>query len=182
MTLTATKRLTKSDWLIAGLNAVVDAGPDALKAEPLARRLNPTKGSFYWHFSDVPAFHTAVLSAWEMQASADLLTVVTEDLAPAARLRRLAQAIVERSADQVADPSIRAWARSSKLAEQAVARVDAKRLAFLQELLSELDIDNPEMARIIYAASIGMAGLPVSDARVNSDAVGSLIDLVLALR
>ncbi|WP_299847024.1 TetR/AcrR family transcriptional regulator [uncultured Roseovarius sp.] len=182
MTRTATKRLTKSDWLMTGLNAVVDAGPEALKAEPLARRLGTTKGSFYWHFSDVPAFHAALLAAWEMEATGDIRAAVAEETTPVARLRRLGQAMVERSANHTADPSIRAWARSSKLAEQAVARVDARRLTYVQELLSDLDIGNPEMARIIYAASIGMEDLAQTETGENASTMGSLVDLVLALR
>ncbi|MEH6751885.1 MAG: TetR family transcriptional regulator, partial [Paracoccaceae bacterium] len=37
---------------MAGLAALAEAGPVALKAEPMARRLGTTKGSFYWHFAD----------------------------------------------------------------------------------------------------------------------------------
>ena len=35
--------------------ALAETGPEALKAEPLAARLGVSKGSFYWHFRDVPA-------------------------------------------------------------------------------------------------------------------------------
>jgi len=43
-------RLGKADWLDAGLAALAAEGPAALRAEALARQLNTTKGSFYWHF------------------------------------------------------------------------------------------------------------------------------------
>ena len=57
-------RLTRPDWLLAGFQALAEAGPVALKAEPMARRLGTTKGSFYWHFADVPDFHRQMLSLW----------------------------------------------------------------------------------------------------------------------
>lgn len=176
------KRLTKSDWLAAGMAAMVEAGPDMLKAEPLARRLGTTKGSFYWHFADVPAFHAALLTAWEAKANGDAIAAIAGEDTSVAKLRHLAQLIAETHPDEALDPSIRAWARGNTHAAQAVARVDAKRLAYMQELLSDLEIDNPEMARIIYGASIGMETLGQPAAGDNGRAIGSLVDLVLALR
>ena len=176
------KRLTKTDWIAAGFAAVVQAGPDMLKAEPLARRLGTTKGSFYWHFADVPAFHAALLSAWETQAIDAAIAAVASQQTPVAKLRHLAQLIAENPAADAVDPSIRAWGRGNPLAAQAVARVDAERLAYIQELLSELDIDNPEMARIIYGAGVGMDSLGASEPGENTRAIGSLVDLILALR
>lgn len=182
MTQTTAKRLTKSDWLAAGMKAMVDAGPELLKAEPLARRLGTTKGSFYWHFTDVPAFHAALLAAWEAQAEADALAAIAGETAPAAQLRHLAQSIADTPKARAVEPSIRAWARDNTLAMQAIVRVDAKRLTHMQALLSELDIDNPEMARILYSASVGMDMLGRSVPGDNTGAVGSLLDLILALR
>lgn len=182
MTRTTTRRLTKSDWITAGLTALIEAGPEALKAEPLARRLGTTKGSFYWHFADVPAFHRTLLDAWETQATGDALAAMASRETPAAKLRHLAQMIVERPDGNAADPAVRAWAQGNGLAAAAVARVDAKRLAYMQELLSGLDIDNPEMTRILYGAGIGMDLLGHSSGGENARAIGSLVDLILALR
>ena len=58
------QRLSADDWLRAGLQALTASGPEALKAEPLARRLETTKGSFYWHFEDVPRYRQALLNFW----------------------------------------------------------------------------------------------------------------------
>ena len=63
------QRLSPEDWLKAGLDALAASGPEALKAEPLARALETTKGSFYWHFADVPAFRQALLEFWGENAA-----------------------------------------------------------------------------------------------------------------
>ncbi len=60
--------------------------------------------------------------------------------------------------------------------------MDGRRLGFLENLLTETGISNPEWARIIYSADIGMEDLSSRDARDNTNAMGSLVDLVLALR
>lgn len=182
MTRLATQRLTQSDWLDAGFLALIDAGPETLKAEPLARRLGTTKGSFYWHFADVPAYHAALLAAWETRATGDLVAAIATEDQPVARLRRMGQVIADDTAATSPDPSIRAWAKSNPLAAQAVTRVDAKRLTYLNDLLADLEIGNPEMARIIYAASVGMQDIAPVTAGGNAAAMGTLVDLVLAVR
>ena len=37
------------------------SGFTALKAEPLAKAMGVSRGSFYWHFADIAAFHAAIL-------------------------------------------------------------------------------------------------------------------------
>ena len=64
------ERLSRQSWIDAGLKALVAQGPTALAAEPLARALGATKGSFYWHFKDVPSLHEAVTQDWQTRAFA----------------------------------------------------------------------------------------------------------------
>ena len=43
---------------------LADGGPNALRLDRLCERLGVTKGSFYWHFADLPAYRTALIEAW----------------------------------------------------------------------------------------------------------------------
>ena len=175
----AAKRLTRDDWLTAGLTALNTHGPGALKAEPLARSMGTTKGSFYWHFEDVPAFHRALLTMWEERAQAALTEAQSGPGTAASRLRHAAQSIADQAAG---DAAIRAWARGHDGAADTLARTDAARLETLHGLLSNVGVSNPEMARIILASGIGMAQLGHAHDQDNTQAIGSLVDLVLALR
>ena len=178
MTAPRRPRLSRDDWLAAGLRTLHADGPGALGAEPLARRLGTTKGSFYWHFTDVPAYSAALLALWQDAAQAALDTDAAH---PAARLRACAQAIAAPAGDGAAgaEPAIRAWAATEPAAARAVAETDAMRTAQLAEHLAACGISNPEMARIVLATAIGMQALgPPEDA---SDAIGTLVDLMLAL-
>ncbi|MEM8732357.1 MAG: helix-turn-helix domain-containing protein [Pseudomonadota bacterium] len=172
-------RLSASDWLAAGLDAISETGPEALKAEPLAVRLNVSKGSFYWHFRDVPDFHARLLDVWEAETGSKLAALLAREEQPAAQLRTLAQAL---TAPQASEPAIRNWAQNHPPAREAVERIDQARLEALLALLRASGIRNPEMARILYAAAVGMTQLGQAAPSDRTEAIGSMVDLVLALR
>jgi AcrR family transcriptional regulator len=179
-------RLRRSDWLMAGFQALGTEGPVALKAEPMARRLGTTKGSFYWHFADVPDFHRQMLKLWVEGAVSHIPQALADEPTPVARLRRLGQIVAgglhPALGELVVEPAIRAWGREDSSVAEALAEVDHARIDHIQRLLTEVEITNPEMARIIYAAHVGMADLSTRDGKDNADPMGSLVDLVLALR
>ena len=58
------RRLTADDWIQAGFAVLADSGPNALRIDRLCERLNVTKGSFYWHFTDMSAYRSALVEAW----------------------------------------------------------------------------------------------------------------------
>lgn len=179
------KRLSKEDWMRAGFVALTEAGAGALKAEPMARRMNTTKGSFYWHFADVPDFHAALLKDWESRAYADIVTQIEEEDSATHKLRALGQIAVSGAPDDYGgialEPAIRAWGRGDAEVAEAVARVDGLRMQYLSALLKEIGLTNPELVRILYASFIGMEDLSSRDGEVNGPAMGTLVDLILAL-
>lgn len=169
----AKPRLGRSDWLKAGFTALARDGAAALRAEALAREIGTTKGSFYWHFADVPAFHAELLAAWSAQANAALTARMAGAATPTLALRDIARAM---AAPGSVDAAVRAWAISDEAAAQAVAAVDAERVALIAQLLGRLGVSNPDLPLVITAAA---HGLPASAA---GDPMGTLVDLVLALR
>ncbi len=185
MTATAKPRLSAEDWILAGFRSLVEQGPGALKAEPLARKLGTTKGSFYWHFKDVADFHARLLSYWEEKAFLAVTEVVTREASPVARMEALIVQASEgdpKHGGHAAEPALRAWAASAPQVAEAVHRVDEQRLAFLRQTLAALDLTNPDFARLLYGAYIGMGTLAARDGTSPHDALSTLIAALLALR
>jgi len=58
-------RLTKDDWVQFGLTILKTEGYSQLKAGTLAKRLKVSRGSFYWHFQDLSAFHAELIAQWQ---------------------------------------------------------------------------------------------------------------------
>jgi len=179
------ERLTPEAWITAGFLMLTQEGPDRLKAEPMAKRLNTTKGSFYWHFADVPTYHLAMLDYWEQRAFASIVESLAGIESPTKRLRMLVGMASLPNTDvggMPAETALRAWGRSNPEVMAAIARVDAKREAYLADLLGELDVTNREYARVLYAALIGLEDLSSRDERPIAAPFETLIDTILALR
>ena len=71
-----TKRLTVQDWIDFAVRTLAHEGFDALKADVLARKLGVSRGSFYWHFTDLGAFHARVIEQWKQVATEAIIADV----------------------------------------------------------------------------------------------------------
>lgn len=130
-----TKKLSRVDWIDGGLRLLAEGGVSSVRVEVLAKRLNVTKGSFYWHFVDRSELLSAMLEEWREQRTlviGDLIKRRTND--PHGRLAFLLKLSTTGSANVPGGPlehAIREWAKSSDLALRALSRVDGERLDIL---------------------------------------------------
>ena len=165
----ATTRKTPETWIKEGLKALPKSGPDVLRAETLARAIGTTKGSFYWHFKDVPDFHAKLLDRWKTAALDRFNSIVAEHDTAVAQLRSL-----NAYSPTAADHAVRGWAGQNKAARKAVTAVDAAILEFLSELLTALDATHPDFPGLVHAAMIS--------APKDGSHVETLVDLLLVLK
>jgi AcrR family transcriptional regulator len=177
------QRLTKEDWIAAGFRALAKGGHAALRAEAIARDLKTTKGSFYWHFKDLSAYKTALLSFWSDQATGSIINDLS-DLPPGhARLAALID-IASQTPDEFggprAEPAIREWARYDPQAADCVKQMDQERIAFLAEELSQLGALPPTAAYLFYAAHLGLEQLAITTQDDGAQARRYLLELMAA--
>ncbi|TQM89919.1 TetR/AcrR family transcriptional regulator [Roseinatronobacter monicus] len=156
-------RLSAEDWLMAGFRALADRGPSALRAEALARDLGTTKGSFYWHFKDLPDYLAKLIALWETRAFGDILASLDPDLPPRGRLEQLcflAAGCRDPSYGGIAlEPALRAWALSAPDVAEALKRMDARRIEALTDLCAGSGITDPAAPRALYALAVGIEAL-----------------------
>lgn len=162
-------RKTPETWIKAGLKALPKTGPDGLRAETLSRALSTTKGSFYWHFKDVPAFQDAVLGAWQADAQARLDAALGQADTTVTQLRALS-----RLRATALDTAVRAWAAQSGAARKVLARHDRHVLKLLEDLLSDLGATHPDFPGLVHAAMIA--------APPKGSHAETLVDLLLVLK
>jgi AcrR family transcriptional regulator len=153
-----TRRLTAQDWIDFALKTLARDGFQALKADVLARRLGVSRGSFYWHFTALGAFHARVIEHWRQQATEAIIAGLERYHAREQRLDVLLRGALGHSA--LLEVRMRAWADENPVAARVLADIDRRRRAYIEQLLIEAGIA-PALAAIraqlLYWAYLGVA-------------------------
>ena len=137
-------RLTRSDWVNAGIEMLAEEGIGAVKVERLASKLGITRGSFYHHFRDREALLREMLDYWAQQWTYSIRDEISAlDLEPATALLALMKAIRSKKAASF-DAPFRAWALHDPLALEVIKRVDEERLGFIQSWFEALGFEGME--------------------------------------
>jgi AcrR family transcriptional regulator len=152
-------RTPRHRWIEEGLASLASGGVDAVRVEPLAKRLGVTKGGFYWHFADRGALLGEMLDTWERMVIDDVIAQVdaTEGDARARvhALFSLAQAGAGHANLLAIELAIRDWARRDAGVAGRLRRVDNRRMAYMRTLFGAFcpDPDDVE-ARCMVAMAI----------------------------
>jgi AcrR family transcriptional regulator len=173
------ERLSADDWVKAGLKALAADGFTALKADPLAKALGISRGSFYWHFADIGAFHKAVLDRWREVAAEAVIRELDRSEPGGERLRSLLRRAF--TANATLEMAVRAWAVSDAAARSTVAAVDRRRLAYLEDILTAAGIGAASAvarAHILYWAYLGFA---LSRPKLTRERLETLVEELAAL-
>jgi AcrR family transcriptional regulator len=188
MTQEKKSRLTREDWILAGFRALSRSGPSALKAEALARELNTTKGSFYWHFKDVADFESAMLVYWRVQATEQVIASVAENSAsPEKDLRSLLRIVTglrsEAHGGLRAESAIRQWAATNSKVAEARHEVDVARLDYLESLFVRAGFMQERaklFSQAMYAALIGLEYLELQQLGNSREGLSGLLEILLS--
>ncbi len=161
-------RLDAAAWIAAAFDALAAGGIDAVRVEPLAKALDITKGSFYWHFADRRALLDAMLAAWMDGRIAAIREQSSARGAPEAVLRSLAD-LYTRHANVRGlsiELAIRALARSDQDAAKAVRAVDRERLSHVGDLFAALGWPRAEAQVRAIAFYSYLFGQSLLDAKI----------------
>lgn len=176
---------SQQDWVDGAVAALGDGGIDAVRIEPLAGALGVSKGSFYHHFTNRRALLLAMLGQWEQLGTTAIIGAVERaSTEPAEQLAALVH--ISCGPDALGDSietSIRSWANTDEIAQEATSRVDQRRLDYVTELLVRAGLQRrlaKRRAAVFYRVIIGdttwrMAGGPAQSKRELDDLVALLL-------
>jgi AcrR family transcriptional regulator len=169
----ANSRLSVDDWVQEGFRVLAEDGVKALTLGRLCGRMGVTKGSFYWHFTDMKAYRKALIDTWAAVRDED--RGYFDDLAgepPRERLSRMMTALVG-PRHWMLERAMREWARSESAVAAAVRASDRRVVAAVRQAFLDdgFDPDQADMrANATFAAGIGF--LHLSGSRPNPRAAG----------
>jgi len=173
-------KLDKRNWLNLGLKILAKEGPEKLTIQDLCNELNVTKGSFYHHFKNRQAFVTALLTYWEETLTEEIIAASESKETVLERIDELTNLTTSKIAIKM-EVAIRAWALTNPLVHAYQQRVDERRLAYLNQLTSELPGDAEEaklLAKMLFTIYIGAQQMIPP---VQSDELRAIYDYIKQL-
>jgi AcrR family transcriptional regulator len=177
-------RTPRDGWVEAGLQALADGGPAAVRVEVLAKKLGVTKGGFYGYFADRGALLEAMLDAWERESVDEVIDrVEREGGDPRAKIARAG--VLTFSGDRLLpiDLAIRDWARRDQAVAGRLRRVDGRRMALLREMIGTFcpDADEVEARSLLaFCVAIGRHFLAADHGdRTRDHVLARAVDLLL---
>jgi len=159
-------QLSRESWVIAAFDTLYEVGIDAVRIEPLAKKMNVTKGSFYWHFKNRTELHDALLSYWEKEMTQSVLDAANEfHGSPKQRLINTLRDVVGKERTKY-DPAVRTWARNDAKVKKVVEYIDKIRLSFLHGLFVDIGFDKQEAeirSRLMYYYIMGECTVTIKE-------------------
>lgn len=166
-------RLSVQDWVQAGFRILAEGGLKALTIDRLCRRVGVTKGSFYWHFTDMKAYRQALIDSWATLRDDDRGDFeALSALPPRERLSRMMTSLVG-PRHWMLERAMREWARSEDNVAAAVRSSDRRVLKAVRQVFLDdgFEPDEADMrANATFAAGIGF--LHLAGSRPSPRAVG----------
>ncbi|MFB9148773.1 TetR/AcrR family transcriptional regulator [Roseovarius ramblicola] len=160
-------RLTGDDWIECALAVLVESGIEAVQITALARRLDVTRGSFYWHFESREALLDALLTEWRARNTGVMVEALEGTTTLDDGILALFSVWVDhRRFDPRLDQAVRDWARHSEQLRGVVKAEDAARVRAISAFYKRHEFDPKEAfirARVIYFTQISYYALHLEE-------------------
>lgn len=145
MTRQLRNRVSRDDWLKAGLQVLAEQGVEAVKIERLAKSLGVAKTGFYWHFKDRRALLDAMLDFWKREYTAVVASNPRIAELPAEeRLQAINEMVIDNRLAEY-DLAIAHWARHDKSAARVLDDAYKLRMAFVGQAFRDLGFSGDEL-------------------------------------
>ena len=159
-------QLNRESWILAAFETLYLDGIDSVRIEPLAVKLNVTKGSFYWHFKNRTELHDALLDYWQKEMTQSVLDAANEfHGSPRQRLINTLREIVGNERTKY-DPAVRNWARTDIKVKKVVEYIDKIRLSFLLGLFNVIGFGKQQAeirSRLMYYYIMGECTVTIKE-------------------
>jgi AcrR family transcriptional regulator len=155
-------------WLDAAYQALIEGGVDAVKIQPLAKRLNLSRTSFYWFFTDREELLQALVDRWRHKNTG---SIVRQSEAYAESITEAMLNVFDCWHDAALFDSqfefaVRSWALQSEGILAEVRAADQIRLDALTRMLRRFGHDDATAdiaARTVYLVQIGYISMQTDE-------------------
>jgi len=155
-------------WLDGAYKLLVENGVDAVKVMPLAKALDMSRTSFYWHFEDREALLDALIERWKKQNTGNLIsqTSMYAETITEAMLNLFDCWVNPQLFDARMDFAIRNWAHQSANLKNILEQNDTERIEAIGAMFLRFGFDKERAdvrAHTVYYTQIGYISMMVEE-------------------
>lgn len=155
-------------WLDAAYKMLIESGVESVKVMSLAKELNLSRTSFYWHFSDREALLDALIQHWRIRNTGNLVarTELYAETITEAILNLFDCWIDAQLFDARMDFAIRNWAHHSANLKVILEQTDAERINAIRAMFSRFGFNDEQAdtrAHTVYYTQIGYISMMVEE-------------------
>lgn len=155
-------------WLGAAYDALLETGVDGVKIQPLAKRLNLSRTSFYWFFKDRQELLDALIAQWRDKNTGNLIkqTEAYAETITEAMLNIIDCWLMPELFDAKFEFAVRSWSAQSPEVLAEIEHADQQRLDALAQLFARFGLDEAMAdvrARTLYLVQIGYISMQSSE-------------------
>jgi AcrR family transcriptional regulator len=147
------------------LDLLVKNGIDAVQITVLARSLNVTRGSFYWHFENREDLLKSLIAEWRARNTNVMVDAISETSSLDQGILELFAVWVDHNRfDPELDGAIRSWAKHDSHLTEILKAEDVARVAAIADFYERHGFERTEAfirARVIYLTQISFYALGV---------------------
>ena len=153
--------VSKRDFLDAGLRVLTEDGESKIRIDHLCAIQGVTKGSFYYHFTDMADYRRSLMRHYETEFTTRYIDKVESegDRSGRHKLAALAASVLHDDDRELRlEAAIRGWATRDRDVRAALERVDAVRCDYLFACCQDELKDSARAlaaARMLYFIHIG---------------------------
>jgi AcrR family transcriptional regulator len=167
-------KVTQEQYFEAALSQLAAQGAEGLTISWLCRALGVTSGSFYHYFGGWAGFVEALLTHWEAEQTQRIVELARAAAGPEQRLEVLQRQATALPHD--AEAAIRAWGRGEERVGQTQQRVDARRLAALRTIISDMGVAPQDAERLATTGVALLVGMQQLQRPVDIAMLGAVFD------
>ena len=176
-------RVSKTDWLDAGLEMLRAKGVDSVRVERLADSVGVSKSGFYWHFKNRDDFLYQLIAHWDQVSNLDVMNDPrTQRGSPRKRLSRIIELTDEHGLSRH-DIALLAWALEPGDARDAIISGMRRRTEYVSAILREAGFkgEDLEMRTNLFVAYVPTRShyFQIGSKRKNERLRKLFLDLIL---
>jgi len=160
--------LGRASWLTIALDTLIVDGINAVQITRLAKTLNVTRGSFYWHFKSRDDLLIAILKEWDATNNTHFDSSFNRCLTLDESVLNFFEIWVGGAPfSPPLDQAIRDWAQLDQGVLQSVRDQDNQRLLRISKIFQRFDYapqDADVRARVLYFSQVGYTAINLGEA------------------